>query len=313
MVLQRSIQYWGRIDIIVNCTGYGIIGAVEDQDEYDIRNQFEVNFWGTLNIVQLSLQYFREGSERGDTGTNSQDVRECQEGRTKRKRGGRYLIFSSTSGALGVPGLGPYCATKYAVEGLVESMVYEVDAFDIKFTLVEPGFVRRDEDEPTTFAPSSAANNKEIGNRHNGTTVHAKANSDPSAHSNPNSAPNPLPSFGHFFIKPPSATYSSPNAPAGHAKRMLHYIGERQPTSCKKVAEIVWQLGHCGSPPMRLCLGGFAVETSRERLRGVIEEVDEWKWLNFSGEEDGRVGKQGIKEEDGGMDVNDGEEEGEHG
>ncbi|KAI9760775.1 MAG: hypothetical protein M1835_000108 [Candelina submexicana] len=99
----------------------GVIGACEDQDEFDIRNQFETNFMGTLNITQLSLPYFRE------------------------QMGGRYLIFSSTSGALGVPGLGPYCATKYAVEGLIESMLYEVDAFDIKATLVEPGLARRDE------------------------------------------------------------------------------------------------------------------------------------------------------------------------
>ena len=60
----------------------GVIGACEDQDEYETRNQLETNFMGTLNIIQLSLPYFRG---RG---------------------AGRYLIFSSTSGALGVPGLG---------------------------------------------------------------------------------------------------------------------------------------------------------------------------------------------------------------
>ncbi|KAL9633107.1 MAG: hypothetical protein Q9204_003532, partial [Flavoplaca sp. TL-2023a] len=50
-VIQRSITHWGRIDIIANCTGYGVIGACEDQDEYDIRNQFETNFFGTINIL----------------------------------------------------------------------------------------------------------------------------------------------------------------------------------------------------------------------------------------------------------------------
>ena len=219
--VQRSISHWGRIDIIANCSGYGVIGACEDQDEYEIRNQFETNFWGTLNIIQLSLPYFRTrpGGE-----------------------GGRYLIFSSTSGALGVPGLGPYCATKYAVEGLIESMLYETDTFNIKATLVEPGHVRRDE---------------------------------------PGSEFDPLPTFGHFLIKQASEPYAGPTAPAGHAKRMLQWIGERQPTSAVKAAELVWQLGHCSFPPLRLLLGSYAVESVRDRLRSIIEEIEDWKHLSF--------------------------------
>ena len=220
-VIQKSIAHWGRIDIIANCSGYGVIGAVEDQDEYEIRNQFETNFWGTLNIIQLSLGYFRSRADG---------------------EGGRYLIFSSTSGALGVPGLGPYCATKYAVEGLIESMLYEVDTFNIKATLVEPGHVRRDE---------------------------------------PDNQTNPLPTFGHFSIKPASEPYAGPTAPAGHAKRMVQWIGDKQPTSAVKAAELVWQLGHCSFPPLRLLLGSYAVESVRDRLRSIIEEIEDWKHLSF--------------------------------
>ena len=220
-VIKKSIAHWGRVDIIANCSGYGVIGACEDQDEYEIRNQFETNFWGTLNIIQLSLPYFR--------------TRPNQEG-------GRYLIFSSTSGALGVPGLGPYCATKYAVEGLVESMLYEIDAFNIKATLVEPGHLRRDE---------------------------------------PDSKTNPLPTYGHFFIKPSSQPYAGPTAPAGHAKRMVQWFGDKQPASAVKSAELVWQLGHCSYPPLRLLLGTFAVESVRDRLRSIIEEIEDWKHLSF--------------------------------
>jgi len=241
-VIKKSIAHWGRIDIIANCSGYGVIGACEDQDEYEIRNQFETNFWGTLNIIQLSLPYFRARP-------NGQ--------------GGRYLIFSSTSGALGVPGLGPYCATKYAVEGLIESMLYEIDAFNIKATLVEPGHVRRDE---------------------------------------PDSKINPLPTFGHFFIKPASEPYSGPTAPAGHAKRMVQWLGDKQPTSAVKAAELVWQLGHCSYPPLRLLLGRYAVESVRDRLRSIIEEIEDWKHLSFPSGGDSAGMKQdeesrGVKEE----------------
>lgn len=217
--VEKSIEHWGHVDIIANCSGYGVIGSCEDQDEYEIRNQFETNFMGTLNIIQLSLPYFRE---RGS---------------------GRYLVFSSTSGALGVPGLGPYCATKYAVEGLIESMLYEVDHFNIRATLVEPGHIRRDE----PLDPKS----------------------------------NRLPAFGHFFVKPASEPYSGPTAPAAHAKRMLHWLGDNQPTSAVKAAELIWQLGHCSFPPLRLLLGSYAVESVRDRLRSIIEEIEDWKHLSF--------------------------------
>lgn len=216
-VIARALKQFKRIDVIANCSGYGVIGACEDQDEYEIRNQFETNFMGTVHIIQLSLPYFRE------------------------QGAGRYLIFSSTSGALGIPGLGPFCATKYAVEGMIEAMLYEIDAFNIKATLVEPGLVRRDEKEQVS---------------------------------------SPLPTWGHFLIKPPSEPYSDPTSPALHAKRMVQWLGDKQPTSAKKCAELVWQLGHCSYPPLRLLLGSYAIESIRDRLRSIIEELEDWKHLH---------------------------------
>ncbi|ROV89905.1 hypothetical protein VSDG_08262 [Cytospora chrysosperma] len=217
-VYEQTLERFGRVDIVANCSGYGVIGACEDQDEHDIRNQFETNFMGTLHIIQAILPYFRQ------------------------QQNGRYLIFSSTSGALGVPGLGPYCATKYAVEGLIEAMLYEIDAFGVKATLVEPGLVRRDE---------------------------------------PDSGTNPLPTWGHFLVKPASEPYSHDSSPALHAKRMVTWLGDRQPTSAVKCAELVWQLGHCSYPPLRLLLGSYAIESIRDRLRSVTEELEDWKHLNF--------------------------------
>jgi len=193
-----------------------------------MRAQFETNFFGTLNIIQLSLPYFR------------------------RRNAGRYLIFSSTSGALGVPGLGPYCATKYAVEGLIESMLYEIDAYGIKATLVAPGHLRID--EPEALRAKGADKSK---------TASGAIAGDKQ----------PLPSYGHFLVKTPSAPYAHQNAPAGHAKRMVQWMNDNQPTSAVKSAELVWQLGHCSFPPLRLLLGSYAVESIRDRLRSIIEEV----------------------------------------
>lgn len=245
-VVRRTLDHFGRIDVIANCSGYGVIGACEDQDEYEVRNQFETNFMGTLHIIQASLPYFRQ------------------------QNGGRYLIFSSTSGALGVPGLGPYCATKYAVEGLIEAMLYETDSFNVKATLVEPGLVRRDE---------------------------------------PDSLTNPLPTWGHFLITPSSEPYGQASSPALHAKRMVQWLGDRQPTSAVKCAELVWQLAHCSYPPLRLLLGSYAIESIRDRLRSVTEELEDWKHLNFpAGPEVGDIGSCGKDDKD--MAKPDREEEG---
>ena len=165
---------------------------------------------GTLNIIQLSLPHFRSQNH------------------------GRYLIFSSTAGALGVPGLGPFCATKYAVEGLIESLLYEVDAFNIKPTLVEPGHMRLD--EPDTEAMG-------------------------------------LKRYTHFRVKSASDPYAGATAPAGHAKRTIQWLKDNQPVSTVKSAELVWQLAHCTYPPLRLLLGAYAVDSIRDRLRSIIEEV----------------------------------------
>lgn len=238
-VIERTIAHFGRIDIIANCSGYGVIGACEDQDDYDIRNQFETNFMGTLNIIHLSLPYFRD------------------------RRAGRYVIFSSISGALGVPGLGPYCASKYAVEGLVESMLYEIDSFNIKVTLIEPGHIRRDDDTKLNL-----------------TTIE--------------NAPASLPAYGHFFIKPTSEPYQTNSSPAAHARRQLLWLGDKQPASAVKASELVWQLGHCSFPPLRLLLGSYAVDSIRDRLRCITEEIEDWKYLSFPVADQGPTGEHNL-------------------
>ncbi|KAI4230886.1 MAG: hypothetical protein LQ349_005970, partial [Xanthoria aureola] len=109
----------------------------------------------------------------------------------------------------------------------------------------------------------------------------------------------------HFQYKPPhlKSPYNTPTSPAAHPLRVLAWLSRtptpsssttssstkppNQPlTSTARCAEIIWQLGHCAYPPLRLLLGAFAVESMRDRLRCVIEEIEEWRWLGFDdGEE----------------------------
>ena len=231
-----------------------MIGPCEEQDEFQIRDQFETNFWGTLNIIQLSLPYFRTRAESG-TG-QSQEVEDDEDDGYENANAlqqGRYLIFSSTSGALGIPGLGPYCATKHAVEGLIESMLYETNAFDIRATLVEAGPFR-DEDDPSRT--------KRAGER-------SKSSESSSS--------------SYFSTLPmrEGSAYAIATSPAHHPKRVMRWLGDRQPTSATKAAELIWQLGRCRFPPTRLLLGAFAVDSIRERMRGVTEEIEDWRFLSF--------------------------------
>ncbi|EFX00652.1 short chain dehydrogenase reductase [Grosmannia clavigera kw1407] len=263
-VVRRTLERFGRIDVIANCSGYGVVGACEDQDEYELRNQFETNFMGTLHIMQATLPVLRQQHEQDQKKREQREQRERREQSQQSQHrhrhtqpGGRYLIFSSTSGALGVPGLGPYCASKYAVEGLIEAMQYEVDPFSIKATLVEPGYVRRDDHyQPQQVGAAGSGRSATV-------------------------ASNPLPTWGHFLIKPPSEPYANASSPALHATRLVQWLGDRQPTSVVQCAELVWQLAHCAFPPLRLLLGSYAIESIRDRLRSVTEELEDWKHLNF--------------------------------
>ncbi|KAJ2893977.1 Oxidoreductase BOA17 [Zalerion maritima] len=276
-VFERVLDRFGRYGIVVNCSGYGVIGACEDQDEHDMQNQFETNFMGTLHIIQASLPYFRSHG-----------------------MGGRYLVFSSTGGALGIPGLGPYCATKYAVEGLIEAMLYEVDSFNVKATLIEPGFARRD--DPDVAGGGGTPGAATGGGEGPGGTGSKQRGEEAKGKGRKGGMLDPLPTWGHFLIKPPSEAYSHATSPALHARRIVQWLGDRQPASAVKCAELVWQLGHCSFPPLRLLLGSYAIESVRDRLRSVTEELEDWKHLNFPvATEQGQQGQGGEKEKERGQ------------
>ncbi|PUZ30194.1 NADP-dependent 3-hydroxy acid dehydrogenase YdfG [Chitinophaga costaii] len=111
---------FGRIDVLVNNAGYGYFSSIEEGEEEKIRAQFETNFFGLVNVIKSVLPGMRE------------------------KRHGHIVNFSSLGGLLGFPSTGYYHATKFAVEGLSESLAQEVAPLGIKVLLVEPGPFRTD-------------------------------------------------------------------------------------------------------------------------------------------------------------------------
>jgi NAD(P)-dependent dehydrogenase (short-subunit alcohol dehydrogenase family) len=111
---------FGRIDVLVNNAGYGYLAAVEEGDDADIRAVFETNVFGLAALIRAVLPIMRG------------------------QKSGAIVNISSMGGFIGFPGSGYYAATKFAVEGLSESLSKEVAPFGIKVLIVEPGPFRTD-------------------------------------------------------------------------------------------------------------------------------------------------------------------------
>ncbi|MGC9955297.1 oxidoreductase [Roseiarcus sp.] len=111
---------FGRIDVLVNNAGYGYLAAVEEGDDADIRAMFETNFFGLAAMTRAALPIMRA------------------------QKSGAIVNISSVGGFIGFPGSGYYAATKFAVEGLSESLSKEVGPLGIKVIIVEPGPFRTD-------------------------------------------------------------------------------------------------------------------------------------------------------------------------
>ncbi|MEW5841024.1 SDR family oxidoreductase [Nitrososphaera sp.] len=110
----------GRIDVLVNNAGYGLFGPVEELSMEELKAQFETNFFGLVRVTQAVLPAMRK-----------------QEG-----GGGKIINISSIGGRVGFPGSPAYCSTKFAVEGLSETMAFELEPFGIRVVLVEPGMIK---------------------------------------------------------------------------------------------------------------------------------------------------------------------------
>jgi short-subunit dehydrogenase len=116
--------------VLVNNAGYGLNGAFEDLAMEEIKTQFETNLFGVIRVTQAVLPIMRK------------------------QKSGIIINISSAAGRFGYPGESAYVSTKFAIEGLSESIVYELEPFGIRVVLVEPGPIR------TNFADGMVATKK---------------------------------------------------------------------------------------------------------------------------------------------------------
>lgn len=114
-VMARAFAELGRIDVVVSNAGNGLFGAAEEVSDAQIRRQVDTNLIGSIQLIRAALPHLR------------------------RQGGGRVIQVSSEGGQMAYPNFSIYHATKWGIEGFVESVAQEVAPFGIGFTLAEPG------------------------------------------------------------------------------------------------------------------------------------------------------------------------------
>ena len=116
----NAIEKFGRIDVLVNNAGYGLLGAIEEASTAEVEKVFATNVFGLMNVTRTVLPYMRK------------------------QRSGYIVNMSSIGGYASHAGWGVYCATKFAVEGISEALSIELAPLGIHATVVEPGYFRTD-------------------------------------------------------------------------------------------------------------------------------------------------------------------------
>jgi NAD(P)-dependent dehydrogenase (short-subunit alcohol dehydrogenase family) len=129
---EAAIERFGRIDVLLNNAGYGLLGAVEEATAAEVEALYRTNVFGLLNVTRAVLPSMRA------------------------QRAGRILNISSIGGYRSSPGFGVYCSTKFAVEGLSEALHAELAPLGIHVTVVEPGYFRTDFLDASSLSVSPA-------------------------------------------------------------------------------------------------------------------------------------------------------------
>ena len=120
LAVKRVLSDTGRLDVLINNAGYGMFGPIEEITTQEVKKQFETNFFGTIRVIKAIVPIMR-------------------------KQGNGIIVnISSMVGRFGVPLNFAYVSSKFAVEGLSESIAFELEEFGIRVIVIEPGVVKSD-------------------------------------------------------------------------------------------------------------------------------------------------------------------------
>lgn len=113
--IKKAYEHFGKLDIVINNAGIMILGMLEEFKEIDVRKVFETNYFGSLWVLQAVMPFLRK------------------------QKNGHIIQISSIGGIISGPMASIYSSTKFALEGLCESLSQEINCFNIRLTIVEPG------------------------------------------------------------------------------------------------------------------------------------------------------------------------------
>ena len=196
-----AVARFGRIDVLVNNAGYGVVGALEETPDVELRAIFDTNFFGAMAVTRAVLPALRE------------------------QRGGAIVNISSLGGQLSFAGFGAYSATKFALEGASEALAQEMAPFGVKVLIVEPGQFR------TNLAGA--------GMRH----------------------------------MPRMAAYDEV---VGGTREFAQDMHQTQAGDPRKAAAAIERALSAERTPLRLQLGGDAIDAVRAHAQALLADMDAW-------------------------------------
>jgi len=202
VVVEEVAARFGRIDVLVNNAGRTQVGALEETTDGELRDLFDLHFFGPAALTRAVLPHMRRAGR------------------------GAVVQMSSVGGQITAPGFGAYCATKFALEGLTQTLSQEVD-FGVTFLIVEPGAFRTG-----LFNPGAA------------------------------------------YVSAPRPEYA---ATVGPTREYLRSGDGTQPGDPAKAAQAILTALDAPDPPLRLVLGGDAIDSIRDRLESLATELNKWE------------------------------------
>ena len=200
--VRAAVGRFGRIDVVINNAGYGVVGALEETPDAELRALMDTNFFGTMAVMRAALPVLRE------------------------QRGGAIVNMSSLGGQLSFAGFSAYSASKFALEGASEALAQEMASFGVKVLIVEPGQFR------TQLAGS--------GMRH----------------------------------MPRMAAYDSV---MGGTREFAHAMHQTQAGDPRKAAVAIERALAAERTPLRLQLGGDAIDAVRAHAQALLDDLGAWE------------------------------------
>ncbi|KAJ5438933.1 uncharacterized protein N7458_009931 [Penicillium daleae] len=266
-VFAQAVATFGRVDILLCCTSQALIGTVEElsaspQTLNLVRDQFEVNYFGPLNIIKAALPHMR------------------------REYSGHIMILSGITAHVGTPGLGMYCAAGWALEGFCDSLAFEIAPFNVKLTIVQSSIeigilANLVTSVPPIFPAYSPANNHAplfrgilnhliprlpdaVSEGATGNTTTANRSHEKEGSSRVNSIEN-----GPFSV--PEVVSMHPPLSSAHLEVLVS----------ETVYAITSIAGH-ENPPSRHIVGQEGVASVKEKLKTVSEELEDFIQASFA-------------------------------